>query len=157
LETAELFVKDHAREMETGMIPVPMHIFALMPFRHASKLETVQFVHDEIETKLAPLVEQSDTMVRRFRKATNRRLAVLQDEARRGGAGEEGPRGDFNDHDILETMPFDADLSTTSSHIVQSTIVKFLEEQGIHPKKSKSIHDQMPSNFWRNKEYTPKK
>lgn len=133
LETSKLLVAQHAAEMDTGMIPVPMHIFALMPFRHANELDTVQFVRSQIETKLAPLVEQSDTMVRRFRKATTRRLAVLQDEARRTGHNKGEEKVEFSDQDILETMPFEADLGTTSKHVVHVTISKFLQDRGIYP------------------------
>jgi len=144
LETAELFVKDHASEMDAGMIPISMYIFALLPFRHASQLETVQFVHSQIETKLAPLVEQSDSMVKRFRKATNRRLAVLQDDARRSGGSADGDGGsskaDFSEMEILETTPFGADLSATKSHILHTTITKFLAERGILPQINQTGH-----------------
>mmetsp|Transcript_26015 Transcript_26015/g.59844 ORF Transcript_26015/g.59844 Transcript_26015/m.59844 type:complete len:780 (-) Transcript_26015:149-2488(-) len=140
LKIAQAIVKGHQSEMESGMVPLPMYIFALMPFRHASTLETVQYVNNEIETKLAPLVDQVDTMVKRFRKATNRRLAVLQDDARRSGSiakttDTDRRKHQFTDEEILETTPFEADLSSTSSHIVHSTIVKFLAERGIKPRQ----------------------
>ncbi|KAL7558810.1 hypothetical protein ACA910_018308 [Epithemia clementina (nom. ined.)] len=137
LATAELFVQCHSKEMETGMIPLPMCIFALMPFRHASKLETVRFVHDQIENRLAPLLNHSDAMIRRFRKATNRRLAVLQDTARRAGGNGTTP-GAFTDEDILETLPFEADLSSVKNHAVHSTICKFLGERGIIPNNKRT-------------------
>ena len=85
LQLAQAFLHDHQQELETGMIPTPMIVFSLLPFRHAARLETVQVVQARLETTLVPLVQQSDTLVRRFRTATHRRLAVLQDAARRVG------------------------------------------------------------------------
>ena len=77
-------MENHQNEIECGMIPVPMHIFALMPYRHASTIDTVQYVQECIEN-VAGLNSQMEAMLGRFRKATNRRMAVLQDEARRTG------------------------------------------------------------------------
>ena len=153
LEAAELFVKTHCREMQTGMITLPMCIFALMPFRHASKLESVQFVRDNVESCLAPLLGQTDAMIRRFRKATNRRLAVLQDDERRsgsttsGGAPEYIANAAFTDEDILETLSFEADLTQMKDHPVHNTICKFLAERGILPnnKRMRQCQTDHPS------------
>jgi tRNA(Ile)-lysidine synthetase-like protein len=127
-KTAELFSKYHKVDIDCGMIPVPMYVFALMPYRHASTMSSVQFVQDCIEST-AGREEQMDALVRRFRKATNRRMAVLQDEARRTGGNEEDTT--FSDEDILETFPFEADMSKATSHIVCKTIQAFLYERGI--------------------------
>lgn len=86
------FQQEHAAEIACGMIPLPMHVFALMPLRHqatsaeiADSIPTMTKVQEEIEQVMAPLQPQMQALVQRFRKATNRRMAVLQDEARRRG------------------------------------------------------------------------
>jgi len=149
LKTAELLIKEHSVELEHGMIPLPMRVFALMPYRHASTMESVKYVQRTVE-EMAALEEQNAAMVGRFRKATNRRLAVLQDEERRTGkidtentagknenisADDDGKdqRKQFSDDDILETFPFHADMAPTLRHPIHKTMVQFLTEQGIHP------------------------
>jgi tRNA(Ile)-lysidine synthetase-like protein len=155
LATAELLVKDHQAELDCGMIPLPMRVFALMPYRHASTMESVRYVQETVEV-MAALEEQNEAMVGRFRKATNRRLAVLQDELRRtgtAGGNTEGNNNDndncnpagapgttaneaqkqFSDDDILETFPFEADMTPALQHPIHKTIVQFLADQGIHP------------------------
>ncbi len=146
LTTAELLVEDHQAELDCGMVPLPMRVFALMPYRHASTMESVKYVQQTVE-EMASLEEQNEAMVGRFRKATNRRLAVLQDEERRTGkvasknktdstANDETPKK-FSDDDILETFPFEADMTSSLQHPIHKTMVQFLEEQGIYPSSSK--------------------
>lgn len=146
LTTAELLVEDHQAELDCGMVPLPMRVFALMPYRHASTMESVKYVQQTVE-EMASLEEQNEAMVGRFRKATNRRLAVLQDEERRTGkvasknktdasANDETPK-EFSDDDILETFPFEADMTPSLQHPIHKTMVQFLEEQGIYPSSSK--------------------
>lgn len=128
LETAELLVQNHASEFTSGMIPIPMHVFALMPFRHASTKESVRYVQEQVE-EVSGIIGQCDSMLRRFRKATNRRMAVLQDSARR--KGEVPHKTKFTDEDILECSQFDADFTATSTaldHIVTQTILAFLQD-----------------------------
>ena len=146
LTTAELLVEDHQAELDCGMVSLPMRVFALMPYRHASTMESVKYVQQTVE-EMASLEEQNEAMVGRFRKATNRRLAVLQDEERRTGkvasknktdatANDETPK-EFSDDDILETFPFEADMTPSLQHPIHKTMVQFLEEQGIYPSSSK--------------------
>ena len=187
LQLAQAFLQDHQQELETGMIPTPMMVFSLLPFRHAARLETVQVVQTCLETTVVPLVQQSDTLVRRFRTATHRRLAVLQDSARRVGQappkqqqqpqaqqqrqvqGQQSTKHNpppssstttttdtptttndssssssssdkttvFRDEDILETMGFEANLTTVPQHVVVTTMVEFLRQQGIEPPHDK--------------------
>jgi hypothetical protein len=133
-DTAEKFSQEHKQELACGMLPLPMVIFALMPYRHASTLEAVQFVQDQVE-ELDSTEQQFDTMLRRFRKATNRRVALLQDKDRRTGNGEQTEvRSDI---DILECFPFDADMGPAQNHCVHKTILDFLGGRGIQPTKSR--------------------
>lgn len=134
LKTANLLMQQHDAEIQCGMIPTPMYIFSLMPFRHASQQETVAFVLNKIESS-ADLIRQYDDMLKRFRKATNRRMAVLLDEARRHGDGQSG----FTDDDILEALPFKADMSQAHKTEVHQTIVKFLDSMGMNKGANHSI------------------
>lgn len=143
-ETAQLFTEQHEQEIWCGMVPLPMYVFALMPYRHASTIASVQYVQGCVEN-CANLREQMDDMIRRFRKATNRRMAVLQDEARRtgitvndgmNGIDDVAPQEEFTDEDILEVFPFDADMTLAKKHVVHKTIVSFLTERGIDMKKN---------------------
>lgn len=140
-ETAKDLVEKHKDEMNCGMIPLPMIIFALMPFRHASTLDNVKFVQKMIE-KLSLMETQYDNMVRRFRKATNRRMAILQDEARRTGNGVTA--ADYSDSDILETFPFDANMDLAKDHVVHRTISQFLQEQQIAIQVSRDGRNPYP-------------
>ena len=139
LATAELLVKDHQSELDCGMVPLPMRVFALMPYRHASTMDSVKYVQQTVE-EMASLEEQNEAMVGRFRKATNRRLAVLQDEQRRTGKAKfaEATKRQFTDDDILETFPFEADMTPSLQHPIHKTMVEFLKEQGIHQKSKKA-------------------
>lgn len=140
LKTAKLFVQTHETEIQCGMIPLPMYIFSLMPYRHDNTIESVEYVRKCVE-QCAGMNEQMCAMLGRFRKATNRRIALLQDEARRTGrasnqnsnSNEQVEPTRFKDEDILETFQFESDLSPASKHPVHKTIVGFLTNQGIHP------------------------
>ena len=142
LRTAELMAEVHKQEISCGMIPLPMYIFALMPFRHKSTISSVEHVQECVENS-ASMNQQMESMLARFRKATNRRMAVLQDEARRTGGKSQGGTKDqttdqtFTDEDILETFAFDCDLQPAVDHPVTKTIANFLNEQGILPGKEK--------------------
>jgi tRNA(Ile)-lysidine synthetase-like protein len=141
LETAQLFTQIHKDEIACGMIPLPMYIFSLMPFRHQGTVESVEYVQSCIEASDS-MNAQMDAMLRRFRKATNRRMAVLQDEARRTGGKTKAETKDatiFSDEDILETFPFDTDMAPAVTHPVTKTIINFLNERGIYPAKEGSV------------------
>jgi len=84
LRTAQLLTEGHGRDIQCGMIPIPQYIFGLMPYRHASTLDSVAYVQHCVE-HAAKLNLQFECMTSRFRKASNRRMAVLQDDARRLG------------------------------------------------------------------------
>jgi tRNA(Ile)-lysidine synthetase-like protein len=140
LKTAQLFVETHKDEIKCGMIPVPMYIFSLMPYRHANTIESVEFVQQCVED-CAGMNEQMDAMLGRFRKATNRRMALLQDEQRRTGTTDKTSTDPlassesiiYEDEDILETFQFEADFAPAVNHPVHKTIAHFLEERGIFP------------------------
>ena len=156
LFTAQSLVQQHGQELKCGMLPFPMTIFSLMPFRHANTIGTVQFVQDQIE-ELVSRHGQMNAMLGRFRKATNRRMAVLQDEARQSGRSSSGHRtgntlltsmtteadtvdvdGDvpstgFSDEEILETGFFEADMSPARTHPCVKTIQDFLADRGVRP------------------------
>lgn len=131
----------HRRELSTGMIPLSMRIFGIMPLRHASTIDNLAIVQRDIETATS-LHDEMDKMIRRFRKATNRRMAGLQDSARREGKlgslnsaygvanGTHG-RHEFDDEQILESFPFDADMSHAHEHVVIKTIRNFLRSNNI--------------------------
>mmetsp|Transcript_25543 Transcript_25543/g.52705 ORF Transcript_25543/g.52705 Transcript_25543/m.52705 type:complete len:981 (+) Transcript_25543:126-3068(+) len=141
----------HNRELSTGMIPIPMRIFGIMPLRHASTLKDLRVVQSDVESA-SSLNEEMDRMIRRFRKATNRRLAALQDDARRkgkrvllnGGPGSGSglalektddtatkTNPDFHDDQILECFPFDADMTPAQDHVVTKTIRNFIRDRNI--------------------------
>mmetsp|Transcript_35266 Transcript_35266/g.77296 ORF Transcript_35266/g.77296 Transcript_35266/m.77296 type:complete len:970 (-) Transcript_35266:1260-4169(-) len=146
--TSRLFRSEHEVDIQCGMVPVPMQIFALMPYRHASTICTVGIVQESVEN-IAALEKEVDGMVRRFRTATNRRMAVLQDEARREGKttavaleGEGGisdaaeedlalTQKIFLDDNILENHAFDADMGNAEENTVVKTVVSFLSKVGI--------------------------
>jgi uncharacterized protein (DUF924 family) len=136
---------EHNKELSTGMIPMPMRIFGIMPLRHTSTIDNLAIVQNDVEAA-AGLHEEMDRMIRRFRKATNRRMNVLQDEARREGKlgsllTEEGVTNEiqknesasheFDDEQILECFPFDADMSNAHEHVVVKTIRNFLRVNNV--------------------------
>jgi uncharacterized protein (DUF924 family) len=136
---------EHSKELSTGMIPLPMRIFGIMPLRHASTIDSLAIVQNDVETA-ATLNEEMDRMIRRFRKATNRRMNILQDEARREGnfnlgsldadaaiSGMHNHHGqhNFDDEQILESFPFDADMTNAHEHIVVKTIRNFLRVNNV--------------------------
>lgn len=127
-KTSQLFIDEHAMEIASGVIPPPMYIFSLMPFRHAKMLEMVDYVRMQIDAS-QELQQQYDAMLSRFRKATNRRMALLQDESRRTGTGKD----DFGNVDILEHVAFNpTNMDGVAEHSVYQAIRVFLEERGVH-------------------------
>ncbi|KAL9185409.1 hypothetical protein ACHAXT_003186 [Thalassiosira profunda] len=134
--------QEHCKELSTGMIPVPMRVFGIMPLRHASTVQDLGVVQQDVESAAA-LHEEMDRMIRRFRKATNRRMAALQDDARRKGKlGSSGNDPDdrsgvedeqWTDEMILECFPFEADMSKARDHVVVKTIAAFLGKMNILP------------------------
>jgi tRNA(Ile)-lysidine synthetase-like protein len=122
---AERLQKEHASEWQASMIPIPMMVFALMPYRHQSSRETVQYVQERIAHS-AVLWEQCHELLRRFRTATNRRMAMLYDEERRHGDNPNGDEG-FTDDDILECAAFPADLTLAPRHVVTRTLQDFVQ------------------------------
>ena len=156
---AQEFQQNYAEELACGMIPLPMMIFSLMPLRHKSTLQSVGFVQSQVESIASLHSIDMENMTRRFRRATNRRMAVLQDEARRDGKAtvykninvEEdedededdsrmnGPkRTKFEENDILDFHHFEADMSTAKNAVIAKTMVQFLAARGIRPCKSSS-------------------
>lgn len=141
--TAAVLTEQHATELQSGMVPTPMRIFALFPYRHASAVASVQWTQQQTEELAAMHHNQYGPMIMAFRKATNRRLAVLQDEERRTrsttATGTGGSGGEINgeqrhactDDDILECGYFAADLTSTVDHVVHRTIRNFLTSQGV--------------------------
>lgn len=141
-DVSQQLQKHHGKELSTGMIPLPMRIFAIMPLRHAANISDYSIVQNDIEAS-ALLHDEMDRMIRRFRKATNRRMASLQDDARREGklrlkgdvadvnekkqCCEEKGNKLFDDDQILECFPFQADMSTANDHVVIKTIRMFLK------------------------------
>lgn len=149
-ETTVLWRNRH--QMVQSMIPLPMMIFALMPYRHASTIESVSYVQQCIE-QCSTHQQQLNDMLSRFRKATNRRMALLQDEARRTGNSEstkpdkqqhratdilpeDNNSRHFTDEDILETFAFEADMVPSLKHPIHKTIADFLTARGIRPASS---------------------
>jgi len=159
-EISQQFQNDHMEEIQSGMIPTPMLIFALMPFRHASTLQTVGFVQKKIEEISCLNSTDMENMIRRFRRATNRRMAVLQDDARRAGRNTHYDDNNssnesnafvqneetectkassgFIDEDILEFQPFTADMSSANQHALVKTMIDYLADRGVFRVKSKS-------------------
>lgn len=139
-QVANQLHRDHSKELSTGMIPLPMRIFGIMPLRHTLTIETLTIVQKDVEYA-AGLHEEMDKMLRRFRKATNRRMNILQDEARREGKlgspmvtvglSNEDQSIDYDDGQILESFPFDADMSQAHEHTVIKTIRNFLHLKNI--------------------------
>ncbi len=136
-DIAKRMQHEHKTEFTTGMIPLPMRIFAIMPLRHASTVLDLSIVQEDVEAASA-LHDEMDRMIRRFRKATNRRMAALQDEVRREGRlgvscvgdGEETVTAE-DDQQILECSPFEADMSNACDHIVVKTMSDFLRKWNI--------------------------
>jgi tRNA(Ile)-lysidine synthetase-like protein len=99
----------------------------------------LSIVQQDVEAT-AELHDEMERMIRRFRKATNRRMAILQDETRRTGKlgavsccdGEivKGG-GEVEEEQILECFPFDADMSTAGDHVVVKTMKAFLCKMNI--------------------------
>jgi tRNA(Ile)-lysidine synthetase-like protein len=131
-EIADMLQREHGQEIQAGMLPVQYQVFALLPFRHRNVLSAVQRSQDRTE-ELAALQRQNEAMISGFRKATNRRLAVLQghENAARGGGDIATSSSEYSDDDILECGPFEADLTKASQHVVYQTIYAFLQHHDI--------------------------
>ena len=130
LAVSQSIVTHHSSDL--ALLAPAVQIFTYMPFRHANQLETVQQVQQQIQ-HWTDLHQQHADLLARFRKATHRRLAVLQDEARRLGNGKGGAKttAEFTHQDILEALPFIVDdMTPATQHIVYQTIYKFLMKQG---------------------------
>jgi len=156
LEVATLFTHSHSQQIKAGTVPFQMYVFALMPYRHANTLESLSYVQQCIQ-EAESIQSQLDATLLRFRKATSRRLNVLQDEARREGKSTSDSHEDkdisqpdsntatqrnsdvkkgsksFSEEDLLEVFPFDADMSTVHNDATMTSIEKFLQNRGIHP------------------------
>lgn len=161
---AQSIQQNHMQEIKCGMIPTPMLIFALMPYRHASTIQSVGYVQSHIEDMSKFNTIDVEHMIRRFRRATNRRMAVLQDDARRAGKDTFYRQNDnedddqlmneyqtmngtnsnksssssssriFTNDDILEFQPFDSDMSDAKNHPIVKTVKNFLNARGIRCK-----------------------
>jgi tRNA(Ile)-lysidine synthetase, N-terminal domain len=170
LEIAIWFQKRYKDEIQCGMIPIPMMIFALMPLRHKSTIQSVGYVQSKVQDMALLHSVDLENMIRRFRCATNRRMAILQDEARREGKstiykmGEEEQEeqighenldkvypdimetcpgedsGGNADDDILEFHAFEADMRDASKTPVVKTMIQYLNDRGIRA-ITKSIKD----------------
>lgn len=151
LEVALEFQEEHKNEISCGMVPVPMMIFALMPLRHRSTMQSVGFVQEQVE-KISDLCSMDmQNMIRRFRRASNRRMAVLQDEARKAGRDthydtekaldfdiqneNELKKSDYSDDDILEFQFFETDMTNAINHPIVKTMIQYLADRTIFPSK----------------------
>ncbi|GKY95694.1 hypothetical protein MPSEU_000530300 [Mayamaea pseudoterrestris] len=151
LKTAQSFLQDHAQEIRCGMVPHTMYIFGVMPLRHQTTIESVSHAQQHVQS-LEQLTVQCDVMVRRFRQATNRRMAVLQDGQRRTQGNrcivttnddetmtanqqstvEDNAHNTSVSYDeILECGHFDADMGPSNHHLVHQAIVAFLQSRNI--------------------------
>eukprot|EP00977_Amphora_coffeiformis_P005292 scaffold1127_cov160-Amphora_coffeaeformis.AAC.14 len=140
LDQSALAVAQAVLDQHKSDIPLlsqAMQIFTYMPFRHANRLETLHVVQAQIQV-WTDLHQQHEALLSRFRKATHRRLAVLQDEARRTGTNGEGStkqassEHQWQDEDILEALPFVVgDMTPATKHVVYQTIQQFLVKRGI--------------------------
>ncbi len=157
-EIAQRLQQKYAEELACGMIPLPMMIFSLMPLRHKSTLQSVGYVQSQVENIASLHSIDMENMIRRFRRATNRRMAVLQDEARREGKATFHTASDangesqvdmdtalngtitmnFEEHDILDFHYFDADMTTAKKSAIIKTMIQFLAGRGLTPCKSSS-------------------
>ena len=144
VKLSSLILEDHKNLIDNGRIPLPMHVFILMPYRHESKIESLQFVQNCINNRVET-EEENGILLKRFRNATNRRLIRLQDVARKAG-GESKELGKMQFEDILEVLPFESDMVDVDSHPALLTISKFLEARGINKVKSqKSLKTEVKS------------
>ena len=137
LQTSELLFEKHPLELSTGgIISLPMYIFSLMPYRHSKQLPQLIFVQDCIEsTCQSNYVTMNDNMLKRFRKATNRRVALIQDELRRTGGGKQNGGGIISgengntkiNNDAPTTMSDDSIMTSTTT----ATTASLLDEEEV--------------------------
>jgi tRNA(Ile)-lysidine synthetase-like protein len=121
-----------------ALLALPLQVFASMPLRHSQQLSQLQGLQQAQITGWTTLQEEHAALLGRFRKATNRRLAVLQDAARRGAAlpqdddskDDDKSSSTFTDEDILECVAFDVqDMKPATKHAVYQTMHAFLVAQ----------------------------
>jgi len=166
LKIAQEFQTMHEDEIKCAMIPIPMMIFALMPLRHKSTLQSVGYVQSKAEEIACLHSVDLENMIRRFRRATSRRIVFLQDEARRegrdtnyddadvggdsgvinpfiieGGQDEGIKDAEFKEEDILEFHRFEANMDDAKKTQVVKTMIQYLNARDIHVKKSSSCND----------------
>eukprot|EP00752_Nemacystus_decipiens_P010432 g9296.t2 len=98
-------------------LPAEQHVFALMPLRHSPSEERLVRVMEEATAREERLV-QSQELLKRFKKATNRRLQGIQDKAEEGA-------------EILEHFEFvPSDPSQMEKHELVKVLREFLEAKG---------------------------
>ena len=165
LTIAQEFQTMHEDEIKCGMIPIPMMIFALMPLRHKSTLQSVGYVQSKAEEVASLHSVDLENMIRRFRRATSRRIVFLQDEARRegrdtnydagvgddsgiinpiiieGGQDEGIKDAELKEEDILEFHRFEANMDDAKKTQVVKTMIQYLNARDIHEKKISSCND----------------
>ena len=127
VQLANTLLQQHAAELRTGMVPLSMFVFALMPYRHTGEKSATEYVHQQCDG-LDQLVDQLKDMCGRFRKATTRRLADYNDSERREGGDDVN---EFTDEDILAHFAFPADKIGLDGHTVFKAVKAFLASRGI--------------------------
>lgn len=129
LELSKTIHKHDHDAIKTGRVPLSMYVFILMPFRHENTIESVSFVQRCINER-DMLEDEHCILLKRFRNATNRRLAVLQDINRR-----EYPVSNkdnyWSDNDILEVHSFESDMKEANTHGLVITIENFLNARNL--------------------------
>ena len=122
--TTQLLLQNHSREYySTSVISIPMRIFAIMPLRHQStNLPVIQQTQHYIDSIFTVQQESCYHMIQAFRKATNRRLAVLQDDARRTGSSAVHGDGKSDNHHIPDATHSDPDHSI--NHMERRTPIR---------------------------------
>jgi len=146
-QIAQEFHHTHVTEIQSGMIPIPMVIFSLLPHRHQSSVTSVAQVQSNIERIAVLHSKDLQNMISRFRTATNRRMAVLQDTARRVGsttAATDVSSGDYSNDDILQVPAFLSNMENACNHVVVVNMMDYLTSRGIHPNNTKDTTTKVP-------------
>lgn len=128
-QTANLMVIQHTREVRSGMIPIPMYIYALLPYRHANEKCTVEFLSTQAEA-IEDFLGQCGTMADRFRRFAADRTSALMAEGT--------IRDDYDEEDLLGHFPFEADMTVAHEHPVFMAVMEFLHERGLDPNADSS-------------------
>ena len=137
LSISQDFLKEHVKQISCGMVPIPMLIFSLMPLRHASTIDALAQVQTHIEKLTSLNSVDLENMIRRFRRATNRRMAILQDQARRDGRPTTA-----NHHDTdgqPQVQPFDRNIHSEDKKEDMEDMHKSISSTS-HPQH---IHDNI--------------